>query len=129
MPLIHEKPIAISEAHLDSFGHLNHARYFELFEQARWDIITERGFGIETINRTKTGPVILEDCGEHTLDTNPDDDTIQLVSARGSGNLGVVSTPGTANGRYPALAFQDSVLVRRTLIPARGLNRACDRTA
>jgi len=60
MPLIHEKPIAISEAHLDSFGHLNHARYFELFEQARWDIITERGFGIETINRTKTGPVILE---------------------------------------------------------------------
>src|SRR5262245_4986964 len=60
MPLIHEKPIAISEAHLDSFGHLNHARYFELFEQARWDIISERGFGIETINRMKTGPVILE---------------------------------------------------------------------
>lgn len=60
MPLIHEKPIAISESHVDSFGHLNHARYFELFEQARWDIITERGFGIETINQTKTGPVILE---------------------------------------------------------------------
>jgi acyl-CoA thioester hydrolase len=60
MPLIHEKPITISEAHLDSFGHLNHARYFELFEQARWDIITERGFGIETINRAKAGPVILE---------------------------------------------------------------------
>ena len=60
MPLIHDKPIAISESQLDSFGHLNHARYFELFEQARWDIITERGFGIETIRQTKTGPVILE---------------------------------------------------------------------
>ena len=60
MPLVHEKPIAISEAHLDSFGHLNHARYFELFEQARWDIISERGFGMEAIKRTKTGPVILE---------------------------------------------------------------------
>ena len=60
MPFIHEKPIAISEAHLDSFGHLNHARYFELFEQARWDIISERGFGMEAIKQTKTGPVILE---------------------------------------------------------------------
>jgi YbgC/YbaW family acyl-CoA thioester hydrolase len=60
MPLIHEKPIVISESHIDSFGHLNHARYFELFEQARWDIITERGFGMEAINRTKTAPVILE---------------------------------------------------------------------
>ena len=60
MPPILDKTIRISEAHLDSFGHLNHARYFELFEQARWDIITERGFGIDVIRRTKTGPVILE---------------------------------------------------------------------
>jgi acyl-CoA thioester hydrolase len=60
MPPVHDKTIVISEAHLDSFGHLNHARYFELFEQARWDIITERGFGIDVIRRTRTGPVILE---------------------------------------------------------------------
>ena len=56
----HEKTIIISEAHLDSFGHVNNARYLELFEQARWDLITERGFGIDTIRRTKTGPTILE---------------------------------------------------------------------
>ena len=60
MPPILDKTIRISEAHLDSFGHLNHARYFELFEQSRWDIITERGFGIDVIRRTQTGPVILE---------------------------------------------------------------------
>lgn len=60
MPPILDKTIRISESHLDSFGHLNHARYFELFEQARWDIISERGFGMEAIKRTKTGPVILE---------------------------------------------------------------------
>lgn len=60
MPLFHDKPIIISEAHLDSFGHVNNARYFELFEQARWDIITERGFGIDVIRRTRTGPIILE---------------------------------------------------------------------
>ena len=60
MPAINDKTILISETHLDSFGHLNHARYLELFEQARWDIITERGFGIDVIRRTRTGPVILE---------------------------------------------------------------------
>src|SRR4029078_12720669 len=60
MPPILDKTIRSGEAHLDSFGHLNHARYFELFEQARWNIITERGFGIDVIRRTKTGPVILE---------------------------------------------------------------------
>jgi acyl-CoA thioester hydrolase len=60
MPLVHEKTMVISEAHLDSYGHLNHARYLELFEQARWDLITERGFGVETIRKTNTGPVILE---------------------------------------------------------------------
>jgi acyl-CoA thioester hydrolase len=60
MANLHEKTVVISEAHLDSFGHLNNARYLELFEQARWDLITERGFGIDTIARTKTGPTILE---------------------------------------------------------------------
>jgi len=58
--MVHEKTILISEAHLDSFGHMNNARYFELLEQARWDLITERGFGIDTIRRTSTGPVVLE---------------------------------------------------------------------
>ncbi len=60
MAIVRDKTIIVSEAHLDSFGHLNNARYLELFEQARWDLITERGFGIETIRRTQTGPVILE---------------------------------------------------------------------
>jgi acyl-CoA thioester hydrolase len=60
MAVIHEKTIVISEAHLDSFGHMNNARYLELFEQARWDLITERGFGIDTVRRTATGPTILE---------------------------------------------------------------------
>ncbi len=60
MAVLHEKPILISESHLDSFGHLNNARYLELFEQARWDLIVSRGFGLEVIRRTRTGPTILE---------------------------------------------------------------------
>ena len=60
MSFIHEKTIVISEAHLDSFGHVNNARYLELLEMARWDLITERGFGIEKIRASHTGPTILE---------------------------------------------------------------------
>ncbi|MFN0062256.1 MAG: acyl-CoA thioesterase [Myxococcaceae bacterium] len=60
MSFVHVKNILISEAHLDAFGHLNNARYLELFEQARWDFITERGHGMDVIRRTETGPVILE---------------------------------------------------------------------
>ena len=54
MSYTHEKTTVISEAHLDSFGHVNNARYFELLEQARWDLITERGFGIDTIRSTRS---------------------------------------------------------------------------
>jgi acyl-CoA thioester hydrolase len=60
MPKVHEKQLLISEAHLDSFGHMNNARYLELFEQARWDVITAGGFGLETIQSTRTGPTVLE---------------------------------------------------------------------
>ena len=60
MSFTHDKTIIISEAHLDSFGHVNNARYFELLEQARWDLITERGFGIDVIRSSRTGPTILE---------------------------------------------------------------------
>jgi acyl-CoA thioester hydrolase len=60
MSALHETTVVISEAHLDSFGHLNNARYLELFEQARWNLITERGFGMEAIRRTGTGPTVLE---------------------------------------------------------------------
>jgi acyl-CoA thioester hydrolase len=50
----------IQETHLDFFGHMNNARYLELFEQARWDIITKNGFGLVKIKETGQGPVILE---------------------------------------------------------------------
>lgn len=50
----------IQETYLDVFGHMNNARYLELFEQARWQIITQNGFGLEKIKETSQGPVILE---------------------------------------------------------------------
>lgn len=57
---VFEQTIVIREAQLDTFGHVNNARYLELFEQARWDLITENGFGLEYVRASGTGPVILE---------------------------------------------------------------------
>lgn len=56
----HEYQVLIREGHLDTFGHVNNATYLQLFEEARWDLITSAGFGLDTIQRTRLGPVILE---------------------------------------------------------------------
>ena len=57
---VFEQSILIREEHLDTFGHMNNARYLEIFEQARWDLITDNGFGLEHIKASGTGPVVLE---------------------------------------------------------------------
>ncbi|MAF79159.1 MAG: thioesterase [Halobacteriovoraceae bacterium] len=55
-----EYHLKIIEAHLDTFGHVNNATYLELYEEARWDFISERGFGLKDIQKKKMGPVILD---------------------------------------------------------------------
>lgn len=58
--LIFEYELQIKESHLDSFGHVNNAVYLELYEEARWDIITKNGYGLEHVQKTQKGPVILD---------------------------------------------------------------------
>ena len=57
---IHDFKFQVIETHLDVFGHMNNATYLEVFEEARWALITERGFGLEKIMLSQTGPVVLE---------------------------------------------------------------------
>ena len=52
--------VLVREAHLDTFGHVNNATYLALFEEARWQLVTERGYGLEQVRLHKKGPVILE---------------------------------------------------------------------
>jgi YbgC/YbaW family acyl-CoA thioester hydrolase len=52
--------ILIKERDLDSFGHVNNATYMTLFEEARWDVITKRGYGLDRIHSGQIGPIILE---------------------------------------------------------------------
>ncbi len=58
--MIFEYSILIREHHLDSYGHVNNATYLSLFEEARWEVITQRGYGYQKVHETGQGPVILE---------------------------------------------------------------------
>ncbi len=55
----HHYDVEILERHLDTFGHVNNAKYLEIFEEARWALITENGFGLDEIRRANQGPIIL----------------------------------------------------------------------
>lgn len=50
----------IRESHLDTYGHVNNARYLDIYEEARWQLITERGYGFKKVHESGQGPVILE---------------------------------------------------------------------
>jgi thioesterase III len=58
--IIFESKVIIREKHLDLFGHVNNATYLELFEEARWDIVHPRGFGLDRVQETMIGPTILD---------------------------------------------------------------------
>ena len=57
---LHEYPLLILERHLDTFGHVNNATYLELFEEARWDWISQNGYGLDQVRSSGLGPTILE---------------------------------------------------------------------
>jgi thioesterase III len=57
---VFEYSLVIRESHLDTFGHVNNAVYLTLFEEARWEFVTEHGYGLDKIRATQQGPVILE---------------------------------------------------------------------
>jgi len=57
---VFEYQVLIRESHLDTFGHVNNAVYLQLFEEARWEIITARGYGLDQVMKSRIGPTILE---------------------------------------------------------------------
>lgn len=50
----------IRESHLDTFGHVNNAAFLVLFEEARWEFITKRGYGLKKVQELQKGPVVLD---------------------------------------------------------------------
>jgi acyl-CoA thioester hydrolase len=60
MNQVFDYPFVIRESLLDTFGHVNNAAYLQLFEEARWEFVTRRGYGLKKIQETQQGPVVLE---------------------------------------------------------------------
>ncbi|MBF0205310.1 MAG: acyl-CoA thioesterase [Oligoflexia bacterium] len=52
--------LQILERHLDTLGHVNNATYLQILEEARWDFITCRGFGLNVVQERGLAPIILE---------------------------------------------------------------------
>jgi thioesterase-3 len=52
--------LVVKEHHLDTFGHMNNATYLQILEEARWEIIVQKGYGVADIQAKGIGPVILE---------------------------------------------------------------------
>lgn len=59
MPSSFNYELVIKEHHLDSYQHVNNATYLSLYEEARWEVCTQRGFGYKHFHSTGQGPVIL----------------------------------------------------------------------
>lgn len=59
-PKVNSYPLLIREHHIDMLGHVNHATYLQLFEEARWEWIEGYGLGLGYVERTQFGPIILE---------------------------------------------------------------------
>ena len=57
---IYQYPLEIKEFHLDTFGHVNNATYLQIYEEARWQFITDNGYGLDKIKAIGLGPVVLE---------------------------------------------------------------------
>ncbi len=52
--------VMVKESMLDVMGHLNHAVYLTLFEEARWDICAIQGMTIERMQERGVGLVVIE---------------------------------------------------------------------
>jgi acyl-CoA thioester hydrolase len=57
---VHEYRMLVLEKHLDTFGHVNNSAYLDILEEARWDLITRNGYGLDEVQRLRIGPVVLE---------------------------------------------------------------------
>ena len=55
-----EFKIKIEKEHLDSFGHVNNAKYLELYEAARWDLMNKNDYGLDKIQAHNKGPIVLD---------------------------------------------------------------------
>lgn len=55
----HEYQMTIIETHIDTLGHVNNATYLQIFEEARWELITKNGYGLKEVHEKQQSPIVL----------------------------------------------------------------------
>jgi acyl-CoA thioester hydrolase len=71
----------------DEYGHVNNARYLDLYEDARWNILEISGLGSEMINTNRIGPVILEANVRFSRELLPGEEITIITSSRRKNDL------------------------------------------
>ena len=57
---VFEYSFIVSPDLLDDYGHVNNARYLDIYEMARWNILDHFKLGRDWVMKNRTGPVIIE---------------------------------------------------------------------
>jgi YbgC/YbaW family acyl-CoA thioester hydrolase len=77
----------VSEDLLDGYHHVNNARYLDLYERARWDILEKSGLGQEYVHKNKIGPVIIEVNVRFSRELLPGEEIKILTTSRRKNDL------------------------------------------
>lgn len=91
MSILYSYPLLIKENHLDTFGHVNNATYLAIFEEARWEFVTNNGYGLQKMIDTGLAPTILEVSLRFLREVRLRDEVViqtQLLSYKGK--IGVI---------------------------------------
>lgn len=68
--------LKVHDKHLDTYGHVNHAAYLELFEEARWDYLDKKGFERGWVEENQQGPVVLEANIKYRKEVMPEEELV-----------------------------------------------------
>ena len=71
----------------DEYGHVNNARYLDLYEDARWNILEQSGLGADMVKTNRIGPVILEVTVKFRRELLPGEEITIITSSRRKNEL------------------------------------------
>lgn len=72
----------VDDSLTDDYGHVNNARYLDLYEDARWQILENSGLGEDVVRKNMVGPVILEVTVRFSRELLPGEEITIYTSSR-----------------------------------------------
>jgi acyl-CoA thioester hydrolase len=82
-----EYHFTVTDDLLDGYHHVNNARYLDLYERARWDILERSGLGRDMVGKNKIGPVIIEVTVRFSRELLPGEEIKILTTSRRKNEL------------------------------------------